>query len=245
MPIEIPPIVQPAPVPGEANAYCTDEDIATETNDFPSLVPPNQIDAYGTDGTIIQTNPWILTSASSDFVANAVQPASLVYLTRPEEIWGPDPGEVFAVVSADPADVHALTIRRIGRAPGQGEPPGYYNQDVSGIEFTIRTMLAQIREATAEIDRRYGISEFLTNAKSDIVPADWQKINRMCVYLVLAKRYLSISRTTTAPGAMDVWLVKADRYRKLFEEEASSLTIETAAGQISAPNRKYTRLFRI
>jgi hypothetical protein len=244
MPIEIPPITLPAPIPGEADAYCTDEDIAIETNDFPSLVPPNQIDAYGTDGTIFQTSPWVLISESSDFAANAIRAASLVYLTQPEDIWGPDPGEVFAVSGLDPADIHSLTLRRIGQAAGQGEPPGFRNVDIGGITFSIKTMMPQIRNATAEIDRNFGVGAFQA-ANGDIVPDDWRKINSMCIDLTLANRYLSISQTTTAPGAVDVWLVKSDRYRKLYESKAATLTITASAGQVSAPNRKYRRIYRL
>lgn len=244
MPIELPPPPEPVPVATEANAYCTDEDIAIETNDFPSLVPPNQIDAYGTDGTILSVNPWILTSESSDFAASAIRPASLVYLTQPEDIWGPDPGEVFAVSGINPADVHSLTLRRIGQAAGQGEPPGFRNADIGGISFSIKTMMPQIRNATSEIDRNFGISAFLA-VNGDIVPADWQKINRMCIDLTLANRYLSISQTTTAPGAIDVWLVKSDRYRKMYEAGAANLTMAASAGQVSNTNRKYKRMLRL
>jgi hypothetical protein len=244
MPIELPPPIEPVPALTEADSYCTDEDIAIETNDFPSLVPPNQIDAYGTDGVIRLINPWVLSSESSDFLANAIRPASLVYLTQPEEIWGPDPGEVFAVSGLDPADIHSLTLRRIGQPAGQGEPPGFRNADIVGIAFSIKTMMPQIRNATSEIDRNFGISSFLA-ANKDIIPADWQKINRMCINLTLANRYLSISQTTTAPGAIDVWLVKSDRYRKMYEVGASTLTIAASAGQVSNPNRKYKRIYRL
>lgn len=244
MPIEIPPIVLPAPIPGEANAYCTDEDIAIETNDFPELVPPNQIDAHGSDGSIFQADPWGLVSPSSDFVANGVRAASLIYLTAPEDVYGSEPGEVFAVAATDPLSAHTLTLRRIGRAAGQGEPPGFRDRDVTGIAFSIKTMLIQIQEATSEIDRDYGVSKFL-NTTGAIIPEDWQKINRMCVYLTLAKRYLSISRNTVNPGAKDVWMDKSDRYRQMFKDEAANLTISTESGETVAPNRKTKRIFRI
>lgn len=244
MPIEIPPVVEPAPIPGESNAYCTDEDIAIETNDFPNLVPKDQIDAFGEDGVIYQARPWDLTSPGADFVANAVRPASLVYLTKPEDIYGPDPGEVFAVAAPDPDDVHTLTLRRIGRAAGQGEPPGFRDRDVIGITYLIKTMLIQIQEATSEIDRDFGISQFLKTSGS-IVPEDWLHINSLCVYKVLYKRYLSLSRTTTAPGAVDVWLVKSDRYRSLYDAEAASLRLTAPSGETSSPNKRYRIIKRI
>ena len=103
-----------------ATVYATDENIAVRASgDFTMLCPDWQKLACGTDGTFAAGAPWVLTSASVDFVGAGVTARHVVLLQKPNTVFKGS-GELLAVDSASPA---GLTLRRLGAGLGVGSPP--------------------------------------------------------------------------------------------------------------------------
>jgi hypothetical protein len=228
----------------ERNIYCTDEDIAVETEDYYFLCPRDQIDAYGTDGYIAADDPWALYSSVVDFGQNDVQPSTIAYLSTPDTVWGPDPGEAFAVSGVDPGTTHRVVLRRKGRGDGIGDPPGI-GVEILGVTFTILSLRPQIIKATDIIDDRFGVSAALANDPTAAVdPVGLKRVNRACVYLVLAHQYMSISKGTTTPGAKEVWSEKSKFYQSLFDAQSVGMSIYLDDQNATGRNRRFSRMRR-
>lgn len=243
--IAIPIVPTPTNPATERLVYCSDEDIAVETMDYHFLCPRDQLDAYGTDGVIHADDPWGLTSPTVDFARNAVQSSTIVFLSTPEAVWGPDPGEAFAVDTVDPVDPHRITLRRKGRGVGMGDPAGQ-GVEIAGITFNILSLRSQIIRATDIIDDRFNISAALAAETGQVLRStDLGRINRLCVYLVLTHQYMSISKGTTTPGAKEVWSEKSKYYQSLFDIDSDGMTVYMSNQEPTRRNRRYGRLWRL
>jgi hypothetical protein len=219
--------------------FCTDVDIAEESPDFRALCPPDDMDAYGTDGTIDPELPWVLTSATVNFAANKVQPGKVIYL-RKEGVYGTDPGEAFAVHSQAP-DAHSLTLRRKSKtAPEDGEPPGSRTDPIIAIEFDILTLQRMIEDASNEIDEKFGISRALgLRPGQQLADQDALLLRKRTVYTVLKYRYLAISRGTTVPGAKEVNQEKSNMYAQRIIEMDADMLIRFSTGEGVQRHRPY------
>jgi hypothetical protein len=221
--------------------FCTDEDIIIETPDFWTLCPPNQVDAYGKDGVITAETPWVLTSAVVDFASIGVRPNTVICLSRPEEVFGGEPGEAYIVDHILEDDPHSLYLRRAGREIGAGDPPGNGVDDIPGVEFTIRTLYGQIKKASEEIDEEYGITEYSGGAA--LVDADARLVRDLTTYLVLERRYMAVSQGTEIPGAKERYMEKSKYYKARLTEIGGRVQIRFVGGGVAAPlKRRWTRI---
>lgn len=168
--------------------YATDEDVALRASaDFAIICPKDQKLASGSDGVISATDLWTLVSASVNFQANGLQPGRIVQLTQPTAVFKP-PGESFTVVSVAPG---AVTLRRKGQPVGVGQPVS--TGALSSIEFLVTTFGPQLALASYDLNRRYGIDDFLLGRRSSDL-FDPQEVLEATVLTVLYRQYLDMSR---------------------------------------------------
>jgi hypothetical protein len=140
-----------------AQVYCTDEDIAARAlDDYPVLVPHWQVQALGTDGVFDPGYPWLLRSASVDFLMAKVHARQVVHLTKPPAQYRGE-GALLAVEGVS-TDGSSVQLRRIGAAPGLGQPPAPA-AGLSGVEFAIRTFDTQIDKASYDANKIFNIGQ--------------------------------------------------------------------------------------
>ena len=143
-------------------SYATDEDLALRASaDFLLLCPRDQKLASGNDGVFQKDDPWTLNSASVDFQANGLSPGKIVLLTQPTSSFKP-PGESFVVQAVSPG---AVLLRRKGQLPGMGQGPSGPN-GLTGVEFFSTTLGPQIELASYDLNKRYGIDDFIAGRRS-------------------------------------------------------------------------------
>ncbi len=198
--------------------YATDEDIALRASaDFAILCPRDQKLASGVDGLFDSSDRWTLRSPSVDFASQGLMPGHVVQLLGPSAIFRP-PGESLIVVHCDGFGV---TLRRRGQSVGSGQPPAPVGGFL-GVEFAITTLAPQIEQASFEIDRRLGISDFHAGRQaSDLM--DPRELRELVVLTVLHRQYMDMSRG--AGGAsQDALAVKA----QLIKIELDELLARTA-----------------
>lgn len=170
-------------------AFATDEDIALRApSDYAILCPRDQKIVAGTDGIISSSNPWILNSASVNFLARGLAPGHVVQLTKPVAVFR-SPGETLVVQSVS---MGSVTLRRKGQLPGLGQPPGPATV-CTGIEFLVTTLAPQIERATFDLCRRYGIDDLIAGRRSSDL-YDPREVREAIVLTVLHTRYLDQSR---------------------------------------------------
>jgi hypothetical protein len=140
-----------------AQVYCTDEDIAARAlDDFPVLVPHWQVQALGADGVFDPGYPWLLRSASVDFLMAKVHARQVVLLTKPAGQFRGE-GTLLAVEGVS-TDGSSVQLRRIGKAPGLGQPPAPA-AGLTGVEFAIRTFDTQIDKASYDANKIFNIDQ--------------------------------------------------------------------------------------
>jgi hypothetical protein len=148
-----------------AQVYCTDEDIAARAlDDFPVLVPSWQVQALGADGVFDPGYPWLLRSASVDFLMAKVHARQVIHLTKP------------------PAQ-----LRRIGKAPGLGQPPAPA-AGLTGVEFAIRTFDTQIDKASYDANKIFNIGQGDPGLTSGNL-AEPRELEQWTVLTVLGRAY--------------------------------------------------------
>lgn len=164
--------------------YCTDEDVALRAlGDYPVICPDSQKLAHGADGVFAAGAAWTLTSPSVDFAGYGVHAGHVVHLTRPRSAYRNE-GELLAVAAADAG---AITLRRLGKPPGIGQPPAPPS-GLTAVEFTVLTFDPQIDVASDDANRWFGIDPNLP----DQAPAqlyDPRALQQFCVLHVLRRAY--------------------------------------------------------
>ena len=151
--------------PQTTPVYATDEDIAVRAGgDFITLCPAWQQMAYGTDGAFMEGEPWVLTSLTTNFAANNVQPNQVVWLSAPKTQY-PGGGVLLAI---DSVSGSSLTLRRLHKDLNVGNPPSPA-AGLTGVTFTINTLDPQTEEASFDIKRRFGIDETIVDRASSWV----------------------------------------------------------------------------
>lgn len=222
--------------------YATDEDIALRASaDYPLLCPRDQKLAWGNDGIFLLSDPWTLTSASVDFVSNGLAPRQVVQLTKPTTVFRP-PGELLVI---DSVMSGGLVLRRKGQAPGVGQPPGWPNGQ-NGVEFAAHTLGPQIALASYDLNRRYGIDDFVVGRRSSDL-YDPQEVREATVLTVLHRQYLDVSKA--AEGEFDIFATKARAVKQELDELLARVVVHwkpaSPAGLATAPTtRLSTRISR-
>jgi hypothetical protein len=184
--------------------FATDEDIAVRAGgDFVVLCPQWQQMASGSDGVFAPGSPWVLTSATVDFQAAAVQPNQVVQLTGPKANF-PGGGQLLAVDSVAPG---AVTLRRLHKDLNVGQPP-VSAAGMLSVTFAINTMDPQIEEASFDIKRRFGIDENIAYRSSTWI-YDERDLRMATVLSVLYDRYTAEARTDRGDFARKITLVKS------------------------------------
>jgi hypothetical protein len=184
--------------------YCTDEDIAVRAGgDFVTLCPTWQQMAAGNDGVFASGLPWVLTSASVNFTANAVQPNQVVQLTGPKSNY-PGGGQLLAV---DSVSGNSLTLRRLHKDLNVGQPPAP-GGGLLGVTFAINTLDPQIEEATFDLKRRFGIDENTAYRASTWI-YDERDLRIATVLTVLYDRYTAETRTDRGDFARKIALIRS------------------------------------
>lgn len=189
--------------------YCTDEDIvAVARADFIALSAKSARLAYGTDGYFDEPTPWVLNSASVDFAANGVGSNHIVQLSRGSvKNAFPGGGELLAV---DSSTATSLTLRWPGMEADIGHPPGYGG--LTGVEFSVRTMAAQIEDACFDLNDRFGIDPNQSwRAPGNVY--DLRVLRGLAVLAVLARAYTNEVRAERGD-----WKEKADHYRAEYAD---------------------------
>lgn len=188
-----------------AIVYATDENLAIRASgDFAVLCPDWQKLAYGTDGAFAAGSPWVLTSASVNFVAAGVTAQHVVLLRKPTTVFKGS-GELLAVDSASPA---GLTLRRLGAGLNLGHPPAPA-AGLTNVEFTIVTLDPQIEEASFDLNRRFGIDPNVAGRSPGDV-YDLRDLRQACVLTVLAQRYAAETRGDQGDFALKLTQVKQE-----------------------------------
>jgi hypothetical protein len=166
--------------------YCTDEDIAARAlDDYPVLVPSWQVQALGTDGVFDPGYPWLLRSASVDFLAAKVHARQVVHLTKPAAQFRGE-GTLLTVEGVS-TDGSSVQLRRIGKAPGLGQPPAPA-AGLSGVEFAIRTFDTQIDKASYDANKIFNIGQGDPQLTSGNL-AEPRELEQWTVLTVLGRAY--------------------------------------------------------
>jgi hypothetical protein len=229
-------------MPGQS--YASDEDVSIETNDFRVLTDTTALAAYGTDGTIDPADPWVLRSEGTDFIANAVQPNTIIYLMD-ENNFGSDPGTSYVVVG--PEDAHSIRLRNRGMPAGQGDPPGLPGAFIVGIVYEVRTLAPILAHAANEIDEQFDVPGILAaNPGKQLTENDLLILADLNVCKVLQRRYLAVSKGTEVPGAKENFRDKSDAYAKRCDELSSRLTLRfTTSNDVAVSRRqRWSRMIK-
>lgn len=201
--------------PTLTTVYATDEDIAVVCgSDFFGLTPDWQRVAYGTDGAFSVGAPWVLNSASADFVARKVRANHVCRLTKPVATFK-GAGEILAV---DDASATSLTLRRLAMDAGDGQPPAP-SAGLTGVEYLVTTLYPQIEAASYSLNRRLNIDP----ARSGRTPTDiydLRDLREATVFTVLSQQYQALSK---APN--DGFAAKANTYRRTLMDVFSRLEV--------------------
>lgn len=190
--------------------YCTDENIAVRvgSTDWYQIVIKDQRLAYGTNGFIHSSRPWVLSCPSVRFQAAGVQRGHVVSLSSPATRF-PSSGEIYAVESAlDHHHGSHLTLRRLGLQTGQGQPPGA-GADINGVTFDILTLGPQIENNCYLINQQYSIDPTDPARSPDNI---WDKrdLRDLTVLNVICDRLLAM--ITNAAGSAAT--VRLDVFRR-------------------------------
>jgi hypothetical protein len=204
--------------------YATDEDIAIRASaDYSILVPRDQKLAWGTDGQFAPGLRWTLSSATVDFQANGLAPGHVVHLTQPVSVFKP-PGDLLVV-----ADVTAgaVVLRRKGQPEGVGQPPAPQG-GLLQIEYSVVTFAPQIASASYDLNRRYGIDDFIVGRRtSDLF--DPREVREATVLSVLYRQYMDLCRGPEHHG--DSFAAKA----QLYKQELDDLLARTVVHWLPTP----------
>jgi hypothetical protein len=106
-------------------------------------------------------------------------------------------------------------LRRKGQQPGVGQPPGGSTM-LNNIEFAVNTLGPQIALASYDLNRRYGIDDFITGRRSSDL-YDPREVQDATVLTVLHRQYLDMSKSSE--GQLDMFATKA----RILKEELDEL----------------------
>lgn len=196
------------PVPPAPQPYCTDESILIRVpGDFIAICPSDQRMALGLDGVTDATG-WLLTSPSVDFSTRGIQPGMVCLLSGGKPAIKP-PGEAMIIASLSGP---GLVLRRRGMASGVGDLPGGA-ANLTGLTFNLPTLLPQIRKASYDLNRRYGVDD-LVYGRRQVDLFDPQEVEDACVLTVLVNQYFAQGRQTKE----DTFVAKAAQCQRQLDD---------------------------
>lgn len=202
----------------------SDEDVARRCiADYAAIAPLGARVAYGEDGVITAAAPWDLTSNLTDFEARGVGPGHVVQVTRTDIAARPTD-----ILAAGSAAGHTLTTRRIGEAPGFGQPAGPTAGGWSGVNFNVSSFYWLLEDFTRQIKQELGI----VGKTNDDLEADGyaETAEMACVYRVLAECYAAKNKeggatlggAAKAAGSEYAWKGK-DWYMQQYQAQMNHL----------------------
>ena len=144
--------------------------------------------------------PWVMGSPSVDFLANGVSSNQVIHLTKAFK----GGGELLAV---DSVTETFATLRWPGQGLNVGHPPGFGGK--VAVEFSIRSMSAQIENACFEINERFGIDPNLA-MRSPASVYDLRILRDLTVYAVLYRAYANGNRDEHGDWKLKVGQSKSD-----------------------------------
>ncbi len=115
-----------------------------------------------------------------------------------------------------------MTLRRKGQPAGVGMPPGTAN-GLGGVKFTVTTLGPQVALASADINRRFGISAGLYPGRGPSELADPGEPRDAVVLTVLYRQYLDASREVTGP--VDSFAAKAQAAKADLDDLLARLAL--------------------
>ncbi|QEH38653.1 hypothetical protein OJF2_72590 [Aquisphaera giovannonii] len=180
-----------------AVVYATDENLAVRASgDFAFLCPTWQKLAWGNDGVLAASSPWVLRSASVNLSGAGVGPGHVALLSKPTTTFKGS-GELFAV---DAVAGDTMTLRRLGLDSGAGQPPSPA-ADLSGVEFLVTTLAPQIEEASFDLNQRLSIDPLVPGRTPGDL-RDLRDLRQACVLTVLTRRYAAEVRGSQGDFAL-------------------------------------------
>ncbi len=188
-----------------STVYATDEDISIRASgDYAELVPDHQLVIRITDGSLMSINPWVITSATANFIGAGCQPGQVVHIIPNDaNVYGAD-GDDFAV---DAVMLNSLTLRRIGMASGSGQRPGHGN--LTQIKLSIHTFGPQIEDVSFDLNQMFAIdpqSQFWGPANL----YNQRQLRQACVLMVLNRQYKTGLRSKDSDWAAKAMGTKTD-----------------------------------
>lgn len=214
--------------------YCNDEELFVIGGaDWATVVPGSNRMAAGVDGVFAAGSPWVLTSASNDFVGQKVTAGMVV------ELRGAKVAQAPQYLAVETVATNALTLRRPGAALGEGLGPGTA-AGLTGVEFLIKTLKPQIETAAFHLNERFSVDPRLPRrTPGDIY--DQRIFRRLTALFVLYNQYANLNRAKAGDFAD-----KVDWYRAEYEAELASATLRWGPRGDDQPptNRFGTRLVR-
>jgi hypothetical protein len=227
--------------------YCTDEDVVKRCySDFTGLLPDSMMLAWGSDGVFSASDPWTLTSPSTNFT-NQLQPiwtaadgtptpiGYVVWLRKPQSAF-PAGGILMAVAAVSGS---SITLRRLNLPSGWGLAPSPA-RGLAGVEFQVCTFYPQIENASYETNLKYRIDATIQR-RAPMSITDLRVLRAQTVAMVLLDRYSSETRDSGGDYAHKIDLLKNE-----LSDLRATLTIRWLTGLDSAPQtgQFYTRLVR-
>lgn len=211
---------------------CVDEDIAIlDQVGYPDLVPPSQQVAASDDGVFEAGSRWTLSSDSVDFDGQGVQPGHVVRLTRPPEVFGT--GLLCAV---DAVASGSITLRRLGRAAGVGQPPAPA-AGVEEVSFEILTFGPQITLESAEVRRAYDLDRLPDRELADLYEQG-EELRRLTSLRVLRWAY-----TVNQVGKDSDGQARLTYVAKSLAELEARLTLRWGStGETAQPETRFSRV---
>lgn len=205
----------PVPFPLAVIPFVTDESIAVRAvGDYIDLCPEWQKLAVGTDGLFAPGSPWVLTSASTNFVTCGVGPNNIIALTGPKPFYT-STGELFAVESVSG---NTATLRRINQPAGSGLPPAPAS-GLNGVAFKCKTFGPQIDAAAFDIKQRFGVDDNQSYRGSSWI-YNPRVFEQPIILTVLVRTYGASNRSNDGD-----WAMKLALYRTELEEVLDRVSV--------------------
>lgn len=137
----------------------TDEDLYLLIGaDYAQVTDRATLMGFGSDGQLNVLTPWVLGSASANFVAQGVQVGNVVVVEFPKATGrGIEPAATlaYAVALPDPLQPQSITLRHPGLPAGAGNPPGLTGY--AGLRYRVPTSLGLLAECTRRARERLRI----------------------------------------------------------------------------------------
>ncbi len=228
------------------SVYANDEDLCRRCGpaDWKAICPTSNRMAAGADGAFAPGVPWAFTSASTDWLAQGVTPGMVIEVLRLRGVGGlptiAAPSEFLAI---DTVTSPSITLRRLGRLPGVGYPPGP-PAGLSGITFAVPTLSAEIEDASYEVNHRIGIvvAGPGNSVRSPGNLLDARELNQACVLTVLRRQYIAMARAAGDGG--DDLAAKAKHYSQELDNVLDRLIVHwTQINSSSSPSDTSTSRF--